>query len=272
MSDELRIAVLGAGGTMGAPMARNLVRAGFSVRAWNRTRDKAEPLAGDGAQVFDSPGPAVEDADVILTILADAEAVVDSMSDALVERSLGDSIWLQMSTIGERGTERCLELAAEHQLRLVDAPVLGTKAPAREGTLVILASGPAELQGRLAPVFEALGQRTIWIGEAGKATQLKLAINAWILSVVEGAAETLALAEGMGLDPQLVLDAVAGGALDLPYLQAKGKAIIERDFEPSFKLSLAAKDASLVEESAIRHQLELPLLSTINRRLVVVPE
>ena len=110
-----------------------------------------------------------------------------------------------------------MELAAEHGVQLVDAPVLGTKELAeRGGELVILASGPNELRERLAPVFEAFGQRTTWVGEAGAGTRLKAAINSWVLTIVEGGAETLALAEGLGLDPQLVLDAIAGGALDSP--------------------------------------------------------
>jgi 3-hydroxyisobutyrate dehydrogenase len=261
------IAVLGAGGTMGFPMARNLARAGFSVRAWNRSRQKAERLADEGAELVDSPGEAVAGADVILTILADADAVVESMQSAMGREPADRAVWLQMSTIGEEGTERCAELARGCRLAFVDAPVLGTKQPAHEGRLVILASGPSELQQPLQGVFEALGQRTMWVGEAGAGTRLKLATNSWILAVVEGAAETLALAEGLGIDPQLVLDAVAGGPLDLPYLQMKGKAIIERDFAPSFRLALAAKDAALVDDSARRHDLDLPLLHTIRERL-----
>ena len=144
--------------------------------------------------------------------------------------------------------------------------MLGTKQPAQEGELVILASGPEELRERVAPIFEVIGKRTMWVGEAGAGSRLKVATNSWLVTVVEGAAETLALAEGMGLDPQLVLDAVAGGPLDLPYLALKGKAMIERNFEPSFALKLAAKDAGLAVQSAERHELDLPLLTTIRDR------
>jgi 3-hydroxyisobutyrate dehydrogenase len=265
-SQDQTIAVLGAGGTMGLPMAGNLARAGFAVRAWNRSRDKAEPLTGDGAEVFDSPAEAVRGAGVILTILADAEAVLEAI--AAVEDAPADgTVWLQMSTIGEAGTERCAAVARDRGLSLIDAPVLGTKQPAAERKLVILASGPDGFRERLEPIFDALGQRTMWVGPAGAGTRLKLATNSWILAVVEGAAETLALAEGLDLDPQLVLDALAGGPLDLPYLQMKGKAMIERDFEPSFRLSLAAKDAGLVEDAARRRELDLPLVRTIRERL-----
>jgi 3-hydroxyisobutyrate dehydrogenase len=267
MAGHETVAVLGAGGTMGQGMARNLMKAGFAVRAWNRSTEKAQPLADDGAEVCDSPEQAAAGATIVLTMLADADAVVESMQSAL-EADMGEeAIWLQMSTIGERGTDRCCELARDRNIELVDAPVLGTKQPAQEGKLVIFASGPERLHDRLTPVFDAVGQRTMWVGGAGAGTRLKLATNSWLVTIVEGAAETLALAEGLDLDPQLVLDAVAGGPLDAPYLQMKGKAMVQRDFEPSFRLTLAAKDAALVQEAADARGLDLPMLSVIRRRL-----
>jgi len=117
------------------------------------------------------------------------------------------------------------------------------------------------------PIFEAIGSKTIWVGDAGAGTRLKMVANSWVLTVTEGAAETLALAEGLGLDPQLFLDAIEGGTLDLPYLRIKSKAIMERNFEPAFRLTLAAKDAKLIEESAQRHEIDVPLFSTIRRRM-----
>jgi 3-hydroxyisobutyrate dehydrogenase len=260
------LAVLGAGSTMGRPMARNLARAGMRVRAWNRTREKAAPLAGDGVALCDTPAQAVAGATVIVTMLSDGAAVLDVAQDALPAATDG-ATWLQMSTIGIDATQRCSELAERHGLGFVDAPVLGTKAPAEQGTLVVLSSGPDELREPLEAIYDAVGQRTMWVGEAGSATRLKLALNAWVLTLVEGAAETLALAEGLGLDPSLVLDAVAGGPLDLPYLQLKGKAMLARDFDPSFRLALAAKDAGLIEEAMAQAGLDLPLLNTIRTRL-----
>lgn len=186
MTEPRTVAVLGAGSTMGLGIARNIARTGIAVRGWNRTAEKARPLKDDGAEIFDTAREAAEGADVILTILADADAV---------------------------------------------------------------------------------GQKTMWVGEAGAGTRMKMVANSWVLTVVEGAAETFALAEGLGLDPQLLLDAIEDGALDLPYLRMKGKAIMERSFEPSFRLALAAKDARLIEESAERHEIDVPLFSAIRRRL-----
>jgi 3-hydroxyisobutyrate dehydrogenase len=172
-----------------------------------------------------------------------------------------------MSTVGLEGTERCAALAAEHGVALVDAPVLGTKQPAEQGKLIVLASGPEEQHERVAPVFDAVGARTMWLGEAGAGTRLKLVANQWVFAVVEGLAETLALAEGLGVPPQAFLDAIAGGPLDAGYAQAKGKMMIERDFEPAFPLRHAAKDARLIAGAAERHDLDVPLVDTIARRL-----
>lgn len=261
--------MLGAGGTMGLPMTRNLARIGFIVRAWNRTPEKSLSLAEDGAELCCTPAEAARGASVIITMLSDAHAVLDVMEgdDGAFATAAEGAVWLQMSTIGVTGTDDCIELAERHGLQFVDAPVLGTKGPAEQGELVVLASGPGELHERLAPIFDVVGKRTMWVGEAGAGTRLKVAVNTWILAVVEGAAETLALAEGMGLDPELVLEAVAGGPLDLPYLRNKGRAMIERSFEPAFKLALAAKDARLVEEAAAAHSLDLPLVTAICSRL-----
>lgn len=269
MAGKETVAVLGAGGMMGLPMARNMARAGLEVRAWNRSPEKAEPLAEDGVEVLGSRAEAVDGAGLIVTMLSDADAVIEAMKgEGGALSAAGDSaVWIQMSTIGEQGTRRCLELASERRLPFVDAPVLGTREPAEQGKLVVLASGPEDLRDRVTAIFDSVGQRTMWVGEAGKGTLLKLATNSWVLTVVEGAAETIALTEGLGLDPTLLLEAVKGGPLDLPYLQMKGQAIIDRDFTPSFQLKLAAKDAGLMEEAAIRRRLDLPLVATIRRRL-----
>ncbi|HEY1641718.1 MAG TPA: NAD(P)-dependent oxidoreductase [Streptosporangiaceae bacterium] len=262
------VAVLGAGGTMGLPMTRNLAHAGMRVTAWNRSPGKLAPLAAEGIPVADSPAGAAAGADFVMTMLADADAVLTTMGGehGALAAMYSPAIWLQMSTIGERGTEACADLASGH-VAFVDAPVLGTRQPAEQGQLVILASGPDEVREAARPVFEAVGHRTIWVGEAGGGTRLKLVANGWVLSVVEATAETIALAEGLGLDPELFLDAVSGGALDLPYLRLKAAAMTGRTFDPAFTLRLAAKDAALVQDAAARRDLDLPVLSAISDRM-----
>jgi 3-hydroxyisobutyrate dehydrogenase len=265
------VAVLGAGGTMGLGMSRNIAKSGLTVRAWNRTRENAEPLESDGITVVDSPTEAVDGADVVLTILSDGDAVQET-AEQFLAAVRDDAIWLQMSTIGHEATDRCIETAKQAGVAFVDAPVIGTKKPAEEGKLVVLASGPDDLKNKVDPIFDAVGQRTMWVGEAGKANRLKVAVNVWIVALVEGAAESLALAEGLGIDPKLVIDAVSGGPLDLPYLQIKGGMMLEREFPPSFKLGLAAKDARLAEQAAKDADLDLPLVAAIAERLTAGSE
>jgi len=261
MSTKDTVAVLGTG-IMGAPMARNLLAAGFPVRAWNRTADKAAPLADAGAVVAASPGEAAAGAQIVLTMLSDADAVIDSVADALA----GPELWVQMSTIGLEGVERCAALAAERGVALVDAPVLGTRQPAEEGKLTVLASGPDELRDRVDPLFDAVGARTWWLGEAGAGQRLKLVANTWVLALVQGLAETVVLAEGLGVPPQSFLDVIAGGLMDCGYAQQKGRGMIERSFPPAFPLRLAAKDLRLIEEAAERHDLDVPLIEAIAAR------
>jgi 3-hydroxyisobutyrate dehydrogenase len=269
MKASAKVAVLGAGGTMGQPMARHIAEAGIDVRAWNRSGEKVEPLAGKGIRIADTAADAAAGADIVLTILSDAEAVTSTMegADGALAGAQRGAIWLQMTTIGIEGNERCAVLAEQAGLVLVDAPVVGTKKPAEEGMLTVLASGPEEARDPCEPIFEAIGQRTIWLGEAGSATRMKLVINSWLLSLVEGLAETISFAEGIGVDPSQFLEAISGGPTDTPYAQMKGAMMVEGDFEPSFKLGLAAKDARLVMEAASRHDLDLPMLEAINQRL-----
>lgn len=269
-SDEVRVvAVLGAGGTMGRGMVGNL-SADFEVRAWNRTAEKLGDLNDEPkVTVCTSAREAAEGAGVVLTMLSDGEAVLAAMqgSDGGFAGAEEGAIWLQASTIGIEASERCAEEAEEAGLVFVDAPVLGTKKPAEEGQLVILGSGPEEARDQLAPLFEAIGKRTLWAGEAGAGSRLKVAVNSWIVSVVEGTAEMLALAEAVGIDPGLPLEAIEDGPLDLPYLRLKAKAMLERDFTPSFRLALAAKDAGLALTAAEEAELELPMLAAIRRRM-----
>jgi 3-hydroxyisobutyrate dehydrogenase len=263
------IAFLGTG-TMGLPMARNLQQAGFTVHAWNRTRDRAQPLADDGAQLFEDPRAAADGCPLMITMLSDADSVLEVAQAALSAPDPPD-VWIQMSTIGVRGAERCAELADDRDVTYVDAPVLGTRAPAEQGKLVILASGAGgaeSVRPAVDPVFEAVGSRTLWLGEAGAATAAKVAVNSWVVGIVGVLAETLRLCEALGVDPQVFLDAIEGGPLDLPYVRLKGPAMIKRAFDDvSFRLALARKDADLVLAAAAEVGLELPIMEGVAERL-----
>jgi 3-hydroxyisobutyrate dehydrogenase len=257
MTHQPTVALLGTG-TMGEGMARNIAAAGMPLRVWNRTASRARPLA-DVATVSGSVAEAVRGADVVVTMLFDADSVAASMEQA--RGALGDdTVWLQQSTVGVEGSERLAALAADLGVTYVDAPVLGTRKPAEDGALVVLASGPADSRARIDPVLEAIGSRTIWVGEAGGGSRLKLAANAWVFTVVEGIAESLTLTRRLGLDPALFLEAVQGGALDAPYVQLKGKAMLAGSFDPAFALAGALKDADLILAAAAGAGADLAVL------------
>jgi 3-hydroxyisobutyrate dehydrogenase len=261
-----KITFLGTG-TMGFPMARNLLDAGFIVRAWNRSIERAEPLREHGAEIFEDPRAAADGSELMVTMLSDADAVLETAQQALGGLAEG-ATWLQMSTIGIEGIERCAEVAERAGVRMVDAPVLGTREPAEQGELVILASGRDEVRDACAPVFDAVGKRTLWLGDVGAGTKGKVVVNSWIVGVVGVLAETITLAEGLGVDPHSFFDAVEGGALDLPYARLKGKEMIEKSFgSPAFRLSLSRKDADLVLDAAARGDVEVPVMRAVAERL-----
>jgi 3-hydroxyisobutyrate dehydrogenase len=247
-----RVAFLGTG-IMGAPMARHIAGAGHEVRAWNRTREKAEGL---GATVAGSPAEAVDGADVVVTMLSDGPTVAAVM-DGITLRD--DQVWWQASTVGVDWIGRLGD-------RLVDGPVLGTRKPAEDGALTVLVSGPG--RDLLGDVFAPVSVKVVDLGdEIGTGTRMKLVLNTWVLALVEGLAETIALAEGLKIDPRQFLEIISGGLMDTPYAHMKGKQMIERSFEPSFPLALAAKDAGLVADAALEAGLDLPLPALIRDQM-----
>lgn len=258
-----RVAVLGTG-IMGAGMARSLARAGLDVTAWNRSSDKVRPLADDGITVAEKPEEAVAGAEVVVTMLFDAASVVAVMTDALPAMAEG-AVWAQTSTVGIDGTAELAALAGAHGVGFVDAPVLGTRQPAEQGQLTVLAAAPPELRDGVKPVFDAIGAKTVWVGEeAGAAHRLKLVANAWVFSVVAGTAQSIALAEGLGLDPQLFLDTIAGGALDAPYVQLKGRAMIAGAYPAAFAVDGALKDSALIGDALRATGADDRLITAVN--------
>ena len=253
-----RVAVLGTG-VMGGPMARNLLRAGHEVTVWNRTVEKAKALEDEGAHVASTPADAVRDAEIVLTMLADALAVEETLigSGALDVMPQG-ALWIQSSTIGVAATERLAEQAGERGITFVDAPVLGTKKPAEDGQLFMLASGPEEARARCEPVFDAVSRGHVWLGEAGLGTRLKLVANSWILCTIENLSETFVLAQTLGVDPRSFLEVISGGGMDMPYAHLKGEAILNLDFPASFPLMHARKDVALILDAA--GDVDLPLV------------
>jgi 3-hydroxyisobutyrate dehydrogenase len=236
----VKVTVLGTG-IMGGGMARNLVRAGHDVIVWNRTREKAEQI--EGATVAATPGEAVRGADVLVTMLADGPAVNDA-----VELYGFGGLWIQMSTVGVDWTKRLAALAADRGIAFVDAPVLGSRKPAQDGELTVLAAGPRD--DRAVAVFDAVGSKTTWLGEPPAASQMKLVFNAYTLLLLPALGQTLVLARKLGIEPETFLDAIKGGATDSLYAQTRGRSMAKGEFEPNFPLELGRKDLALAIEAA----------------------
>ena len=247
-----RVAVLGIG-TMGHGMATSSLRGRIPTTVWNRTQEVTRDLADLGAEVAQTAADAARSASIVITMVTDADAVISIASDEGVLAALTPgAILVQMSTIGVAGIERVAAMVAAERpdVILLDAPVSGSKDPAERGQLTIFASGPEEARPRVTPLFDALGQRTIWAGRAGTGTRLKLVANTWLAFAAEAVSASVALAHDLGLETEQVVNALEGNPLMSPWQEAKLHRIADGDFSAQFALSLALKDVRLALQAA----------------------
>jgi 3-hydroxyisobutyrate dehydrogenase len=247
VAEKLRVAVLGLGG-MGQPMATNILQAGLPTVVWNRRPEPTRRLGEQGAEVADTPADAVRRADVVITMVTDANAVLSIAADQGMLAAMAEgAIWAQMSTIGVSGTERIARLVGEQRpdVVLLDAQVAGSRGPAAKGKLVILASGPDQARDRIAPVFDAIAQRIAWVGPVGSGSRLKMVNNLLLAFIAEGLAESIALGHALGLDREEVLGALQGSPLISTWAAEKLQRIGRDDYSPQYPLSLAQKDVNL---------------------------
>jgi 3-hydroxyisobutyrate dehydrogenase len=229
------------------------LRAGIPTIVWNREPEATGDLADLGADVAETAADAARRSDIVVTIVTDADAVISIARDQGMLTALRPgAIWAQMSTIGVAGIDRVAAMvdAERTDVTLLDAPVSGSKDPAEHGQLTIFASGPEEARTRTAPLFEALGQRTIWVGEAGAGSRLKLVNNTWLAFAAEGVATSVALARRLGLEIEKVIEALDDGPLASPWQAAKLQRMTKGDYSTQFALSLALKDVHLALQAA----------------------
>ena len=246
------VAVIGAG-IMGSAMARNLVAAGLNTRVWDRSPAATGPLADAGAVVSASAREAVRDAGVVITMLPSADAVESVIFEGGVAETFADGcVWVQMGTIGVDATLRIRDrLAAQRPgVMFVDAPVSGSKGPAEQGQLLILASGPAAAADSVRLVFDVIGRKTVWLGEAGRGSQVKLVVNAYLSILIEGVAETMELADRLGIGHRQLAEVIEGGPLDAPLADAKLHKMDRQDYAAEFPLEWALKDVDLAISAA----------------------
>jgi len=261
-----RVAVLGTG-IMGSPMALNLMAAGIPTTVWNRSGSATDELSRAGATVAPTAAQAVAGARVGSTMLP-TPAVVKSVmfDDRAIDAFARDAVWAQMGTFGIDDTLAICDTARARRpdVLYVDAPVSGTKGPAEDGALLILASGPVEAKGPLDRPFAAMGRRTMWLGDVGKGSGLKLVINAYLSILVEAVAEMLELADNFGIDHDLVTESIEGGPLDAPFAMKKLTKMDTGDYTTEFPLVWALKDVDLAIASA--PEAALPSLKALAER------
>jgi 3-hydroxyisobutyrate dehydrogenase len=261
-----RVAVLGAG-IMGSAMARNLVAAGVDTQVWDRSPQTTGPLADAGARVAASAPDAVRDAGIVITMLPTADAAESVIFDSGTADALAAGcVWAQMGTIGVEATRAIRDRLAlkRPDVMFVDAPVSGSKGPAEQGQLLILASGPAAAADALRPVFDVLGRKTVWLGQAGQGSQVKLVVNAYMSILIEGVAETMELADRLGIGHQQLAEVIEGGPLDAPIADAKFHKMDRRDYTAEFPLEWALKDVDLAISAAPGDAP--PLLDALSRQ------
>jgi len=245
------VALIGLG-TMGAGIAERLLDQGFAVDVWNRTPGPAARLTERGATAHAMPEQAAARVNVVLTMLPTGDAIKEVMLERNALNAMhSGAVWAQMGTIGVESTDtlRSQVARARPDVAFVDAPVSGSREPARSGRLVILASGPAGARSFVEPVFEALG-RLVWLGEAGAGSRMKLVLNTWLAFEIEATAEVAALADRLGVTHTALREAVAGGTLASGAAMTKLAKMESGDYSPDFSLEWALKDLDLARAAA----------------------
>jgi 3-hydroxyisobutyrate dehydrogenase len=250
-------------GIMGSAMARNAARAGLQVRGWSVPLSDAERLASEGIEVYPTAAEAVADADLVVTVVPDAPAIESFAlgEDGFLDAMAPGAVWIQCSTVGVEPADCLVKHAVDHEVTIVDAPLLGSQQPAEEAQLVMLASGEDAAIDLCEPLFDAISRRVVRLGKAGNGSRMKMVTNGWIMSSVAAIAEAMALAEGLGLDGAGFLEAIHGSALDMGYAQTKGGMMLSGEYPAQMRLVNGAKDARLAKAAHHGAGLEGKLVS-----------
>ncbi len=256
---DTRIGFIGTG-LMGFPMARNLLRAGFPVTAYNRTRSRAEPLASEGGRIAESPRGVASVSDVVITIVSDTPDVQQVIlgKDGIVESARPGMVVIDMSTISPKATRSIAADLAARGVEMLDAPVSGGEKGAIEATLSIMAGGKREVFDKCRPIFEAMGKRLVYCGGNGQGQMVKLCNQIAIAGNLVACAEAVAFAKKAGLDPMTMIEAVGAGAAGSWVINVLGPKMASHDFAPGFMVKLQQKDLRLVMEAASELGVSVP--------------
>lgn len=251
-------------GAMGEPMAQRLAERGHLDAVFNRTPGRAAAFEAQGATAYDAPRRLATASDVVFVMVSDDAALEAVLfeRDGVVDGLRPGATVVNMSTVSVAATREAGELIGAAGGSFVDAPVSGTVGPARQGTLLVLASGEDEALDRVAPLLEAFGS-VLRLGGAGAGTRAKLFINQLLGAMMETFAEALVFGRSQGLSLDTMLEIVGGGALAAPLFRVKGEMIGRRDFAKQFPVDLLLKDLDLAQAEAHKAGVYLPALAAV---------
>ena len=250
-------------GTMGLPMAQNVLKAGYNLSVHNRTESRAESFREKGAEVFYAPEELAEDSDVIIIMVTGPDDLLEIMVSIRNVLSAGKTI-INMSTVSYEATREAASIAKTKWCRFLDAPVSGSKGPAENAALVILAGGEENLIVECSPLLLTMGSKVIHCGEIGSGTMMKLMINMLLGNMMSAFAEALTFGRKVGLKLEDMLEAVESGAMHCPMFKLKGQNILKQDFAKAFPIDLLFKDLNLALEAG--GKIGLPLMQTAAAR------
>lgn len=253
-------------GIMGRGMAENLLRAGYAVTVWNRTRAKAEQLRGLGAAVAESPAESAAGAAVVITMLSDPAAIAAAVlgQGGVIEGLSPSSVLVDCSTVDPATTEAVRKAAEARGAEFLDSPVGGSKEAAAKGELILLVGGRPETLEKARPILEVISKRIIHAGQSGSGTMLKLCFNLTASHMMAALAEALTLGVKGGLKPETILEALMSAAIGSPFYEWKGRSIIERDFTTNFSTRLMSKDLGLISSAGNSLGVPLPVTAAVN--------
>jgi 3-hydroxyisobutyrate dehydrogenase len=245
-------------------MAARLGETSHEVRLWNRTPERARAAAAQaqGVTAVATAAEAVSAASVVITVLRDGDAVAEVMTDAIAGVDK-DAVWVQASTVGPRSARALADLARDHGVAYLDAPVSGSTTPAREGKLVWLVAGDDDALSRARPVLDALGSAVLHAGTGVEGSSLKLAVNAWMTAATVAMSDVLALCDALGIDHATFVTALEDGPLAMPYELQKITSMDAGTYPAGFAVQLALKDIDLAADLAAPS----PLLQVVHDRL-----
>lgn len=253
-------------GIMGKPMATNLLKGGYELYVWNRTREKCRELISAGARWGESPAALARNCEVTFAMLADPAASMEvCMGPEGVISGIGEGRgYIDMSTVDPQTAKKISESITEAGGRFLEAPVSGSKKPAEEGTLIIMAAGDRSLFQEAEKAFNLMGKMALYLGEVGRGAQMKLCVNMIMGGMMAAFCEGLALASQKGLDLKDVLAVLDAGAMSNPMFRMKGGLIVSDDFPVAFPLKHMQKDLRLALLMADEEGLSLPAAAVVN--------